>query len=129
MKKSTILSQLALAGIASGMLALTGCNKGDKAGGAGGSPETKPAPAEMPAMEGTAMPDSGMMDKARMDTMKTADHECKGMNACKGQGGCAVTEGDLKDLAGKASIPMDKAGKAHSCKKMNECKGLGGCKG
>lgn len=35
---------------------------------------------------------------------------CKGMNACKGKGGCAVE--------GK-----------HACKGMNECKGQGGCNG
>ncbi len=36
-------------------------------------------------------------------------HACKGMNACKGKGGCAVE--------GK-----------HACKGKNECKGAGGCK-
>jgi hypothetical protein len=35
-------------------------------------------------------------------------HSCKGMNSCKGQGGCSVP--------GK-----------NSCKGMNDCKGMGGC--
>ena len=35
-------------------------------------------------------------------------HGCKGMNACKGQGGCKT--------------------EAHGCKGQNECKGQGGCK-
>ena len=35
-------------------------------------------------------------------------HSCKGMNSCKGKGGCAVE--------GK-----------NSCKGMNACKGMGGC--
>ena len=35
-------------------------------------------------------------------------HACKGMNECKGQGGCAVE--------GK-----------NSCRGQNECKGQGGC--
>ena len=35
-------------------------------------------------------------------------HGCKGMNQCKGQGGCKT--------------------EAHSCKGHNECKGQGGCK-
>jgi hypothetical protein len=35
-------------------------------------------------------------------------HACKGMNACKGQGGCKT--------------------EAHGCKGMNDCKGQGGCK-
>lgn len=126
MKKSNILSQLAVAGIASGMLALTACNKEKSGGAAEGGKQA--APAEKQAMEGTGMPDSSMMDKGRMDTVKTAKHECKGMNSCKGQGGCAVTEKDLKDLAAKAGTPLEKAGKAHGCKGLNECKGLGGCK-
>ncbi|HEX2736135.1 MAG TPA: hypothetical protein VHM70_31255 [Polyangiaceae bacterium] len=36
-------------------------------------------------------------------------HSCKGLNACKGQGGCKTEK--------------------HACKGLNECKGLGGCKG
>ena len=36
-------------------------------------------------------------------------HICKGMNDCKGKGGCA------SDAA------------RHSCKGKNECKGMGGC--
>jgi hypothetical protein len=35
-------------------------------------------------------------------------HDCKGMNACKGQGGCKT--GDM------------------GCKGKNDCKGKGGCK-
>ena len=35
-------------------------------------------------------------------------HACKGLNSCKGQGGCAVE--------GK-----------NTCKGQNECKGAGGC--
>ena len=38
----------------------------------------------------------------------TAAHDCKGMNACKGQGGCKT--GD------------------QGCKGKNSCKGMGGCK-
>lgn len=127
MNKSTYLSKLAIAGITSGMLALSGCGKSEKAGESGSKPEAKQSPEQQPAMSEGGMPDSSMMDKSRMDTVKTAKHSCKGMNACKGQGGCAVTEGDLKDLAAKAGTPIEKAGKAHSCKGMNECKGLGGC--
>lgn len=35
-------------------------------------------------------------------------HACKGMNSCKGKGGCKTD--------------------AHACKGMNACKGQGGCK-
>jgi hypothetical protein len=41
------------------------------------------------------------------DTAQLAKHECKGMNACKGQGGCNT--GD------------------NGCKGKNSCKGKGGC--
>jgi len=34
-------------------------------------------------------------------------HACKGMNECKGQGGCKTAD--------------------HACKAMNSCKGQGGC--
>jgi hypothetical protein len=48
-------------------------------------------------------------DKAgtSMEKMSSA-HDCKGMNACKGQGGCKTTD--------------------HDCKGKNSCKGQGGCK-
>ncbi len=38
----------------------------------------------------------------------TAKHDCKGLNSCKGQGGC--NSGDM------------------GCKGKNSCKGKGGCK-
>ena len=37
-----------------------------------------------------------------------AKHDCKGMNSCKGQGGCATSD--------------------MGCKGKNSCKGKGGCK-
>ena len=40
---------------------------------------------------------------------KAAKHVCKGMNECKGKGGCATAA-------------------KHECKGHNECKGQGGCK-
>jgi hypothetical protein len=107
MNTTTILTRLALAGIASGMLAVTACDKEGKAGDGSGSAVAKPAPA---------------------DSVKSAEHGCKGLNACKGQGGCSVSESDLKAYAAKAGIPLEKAGKPHGCKGQNECKGLGGCK-
>ena len=44
-----------------------------------------------------------------MGAATTAAHDCKGMNACKGQGGCKTAD--------------------HACKGQNTCKGQGGCKG
>jgi hypothetical protein len=42
-------------------------------------------------------------------TAEPAKHACKGMNACKSQGGCKT--------------------ETHACKGQNDCKGQGGCKG
>jgi hypothetical protein len=47
---------------------------------------------------------AGKQEKAKADTGK---HDCKGKNACKGQGGCG--SGD------------------NGCKGKNSCKGKGGC--
>lgn len=114
MNTTTILTRLALAGIASGMLAVTACDKEGKAGNGSGSTAAKM--------------DSVKTDPVKTDPVKTAEHACKGLNACKGQGGCSVSETDLKAYAAKAGIPMENAGKAHGCKGRNECKGLGGCR-
>ncbi len=56
-----------------------------------------------------------------------ARHACKGMNACKGQGGCGSSangcggKNDCKGQGGCATAAK------HACKGMNECKGQGGC--
>ena len=58
------------------------------------------------AVAGMAAAAKLMADDAPKKT-KAAKHECKGMNACKGQGGCKT--GD------------------NGCKGKNSCKGKGGC--
>jgi hypothetical protein len=110
MKSSHSLANLALAGIAAGLLA-TAAFAGDK--------ETLPAK------------DSAASAPAAGDSAMAAPHEhgCKGMNECKGMGGCKMSRKDLKKAAKRMKMDMDKAGKAHDCKGKNECKGLGGCKG
>jgi hypothetical protein len=59
---------------------------------------------------------------------KADKHVCKGMNSCKGQGGCHTAE---NTCAGQNSC-KGKGGCAtsahHSCKGSNACKGQGGCK-
>ncbi len=61
------------------------------------------------------------------ETDKKAKHVCKGLNECKGQGGC--NSGD-NGCAGMNSC-KGKGGCAtvahHDCKGLNECKGQGGC--
>ena len=55
-------------------------------------------------------------------------HVCKGMNACKGQGGCKT--GDA-GCAGKNSCKGHggcATSAKHECSGKNACKGQGGCK-
>jgi hypothetical protein len=54
---------------------------------------------------GCSKDDSGASAGASASTDK---HDCKGMNSCKGKGGCQT--GDM------------------GCKAKNSCKGKGGCK-
>jgi hypothetical protein len=110
MKSSNSLANLALAGIAAGLLS-TAAFAGDKAA----------MPAKDPAVSAPAAGDSAVA--------APHEHGCKGMNECKGMGGCKMNKKDLKAAAKKMKMDMDKAGKAHDCKAKNECKGLGGCKG
>jgi hypothetical protein len=51
--------------------------------------------------------DSGSAGTQATDNA-ASKHDCKGMNSCKGQGGCS--QGDM------------------GCKGKNSCKGKGGCK-
>jgi len=67
-----------MAGLVAGTMATTGCN--------------------------TSKDDSG----AAVSGAATDKHDCKGMNSCKGQGGCSSSD--------------------MSCKGKNSCKGKGGCK-
>jgi len=59
---------------------------------------------------------------------KGEKHVCKGMNDCKGQGGCAVAgkhdcagKNECKGQGGCATVAK------HDCAGKNECKGQGGC--
>ena len=55
-------------------------------------------------------------------------HACKGLNECKGKGGCKSGDAGCK---GKNSC-KGKGGcfttEKHTCKGLNNCKGEGGCK-
>jgi len=74
----TLIISAAMAGLVAGTIVTTGCQSSDS---------------------GTAA--------AKSDSA-SAKHDCKGMNSCKGQGGCNA--GDM------------------GCKGKNSCKGKGGCK-
>jgi hypothetical protein len=76
----TLIISAAMAGLVAGTMGVTGCSKSaDNSGKAAASPDTS-----------------------------TAKHDCKGLNSCKGQGGCKASE--------------------QGCKGKNDCKGKGGCK-
>jgi hypothetical protein len=73
-------------------------------------------PAESPEGEMQPMPEEAAAAEADSTEMPAAEGQeptaegkdcCKGMNECKGKGGCRAGE--------------------HSCKGQNECKGQGGC--
>jgi hypothetical protein len=74
----TIVISAAMAGLLAGTMATTGCK--------------------------SSKDDSG----AAASASATDKHDCKGMNSCKGKGGCS--QGD------------------QGCKGKNSCKGKGGCK-
>jgi len=74
----TLIVSAAMAGLVAGTMVTTGCKSSS---------------------------DSG---KAAASDTSMSKHDCKGMNSCKGQGGCKTGE--------------------QGCKGKNDCKGKGGCK-
>ncbi len=79
---------------------------------------------------------SGLFAGASMSTAYAADadgaavtaktdaskHACKGLNACKGQGGGPAAEAGKNECKGHGACATVK----HECKGMNACKGQGG---
>jgi hypothetical protein len=150
MKKSSVLTQLAIAGIAAGLVSVApvhashhgdksdssktekfGCKgkSGCKGMGKVKSDSSCKGHTSCKGASGCQGKDSASLGKKiAADSASAKAVACKGHNSCKGQGGCAMSEKDLKAAAKKMGMPANKAGKAHSCKGKNECKGLGGCK-
>lgn len=82
MTKKTMIAGAAIAGLMSGSFAVTAH-----------------------AVQTSAKPGVSLMgDKDKTDADK---HACKGLNSCKGKGGCATAD--------------------NTCKGKNSCKGKGGC--
>ena len=82
MTKKTMIAGAAIAGLMSGSFAVTAH-----------------------AVQSNSKPGVSLMgDKDKADADK---HACKGMNSCKGKGGCKTADND--------------------CKGKNSCKGKGGC--
>jgi hypothetical protein len=138
--KKNLFTQLALAGLASGLVTLAAQANEDKA-----APVTSTTAAAKPAAKmmkhaadsSAAVKPAAKMVKPVADTSAAVaaapvaaptKHACKAQNECKGLGGCAMSQKDLDAAAKKMGMKVDKAGKAHECKGHNECKGLGGCK-
>ncbi len=120
MEKTSMFTRLAIAGIAAGLVSAAPAHA-DKG--------TKKA-------EGTRTEKSGCKSvKAKHDAhgkkvaadSTEAKAKCRGLNECKGQGGCAMSDKQIEKRAKELGVPREQAGKAHSCKGKNECKGLGGC--
>jgi hypothetical protein len=133
MKKSTLLSQLAIVGIAAGLVSVTPVRAADASGD---TTKTSTHSKKKSKKHKKAMADSSMSKHMATDStmgksaaiVQGAKHDCKGQNSCKGLGGCKTSQDELQARAQKMGITMDKAGSAHSCKGQNSCKGLGGCK-
>jgi len=95
-KLTLSLTSAALLGMLAGCL-----TEGD------GPAENPPDPEAVEALEAMEADAEAAPEEADQPAT-SAEHACKGMNECKGQGGCGV-EG------------------ANSCHGANDCKGKGGC--
>jgi len=91
---------------------------------------------EFPAALGAAV--AGILSGVRLEAQgspappatKAPKHVCQGLNACKGQGGCAHGCGNngcagKNDCKGRGGCAADAA--KHACKGKNVCKEIGGC--
>ena len=151
MRTSNLLAQLAVAGIAAGMISVSTVSAEEMASPSPDSAKTAPVPKKskkraakkdtVSVVTPGASSEAGGAPSAVPAAPKGASvagtgaasassdkHGCKGLNNCKGQGGCAMSDKDLQGAAKKMGKPIAEAGKAHGCKGGNECKGLGGCK-
>ena len=89
---ASLLAAAAISGLMAGTTRAASANCGTLSAASG-------TVSVQPALAGTAA--------SPMATMAWGEHKCKGMNACKGQGGCKTA--------------------THSCVGKNSCKGKGGC--
>lgn len=118
MKKTTTLTQLAVAGIAAGLVSAAPVHADKK------SQHAESTRTEKSGCKSVKTEQAGK--KVATDST-AAKVKCRGLNECKGQGGCAMSDKQIEKRAKELGIPREQAGKAHSCKGKNECKGLGGC--
>jgi hypothetical protein len=62
-------------------------------------------------------------DEAPAKSLLDEPHVCRGLNTCKGKGGCGATKGK-NECAGQGGCAT---AEKHTCKGDNACKGQGGC--
>ncbi|MBK8097540.1 MAG: hypothetical protein IPK26_10550 [Planctomycetes bacterium] len=77
--------------------------------------------AATPSTPGANQPAGGAPSGAPVGDVEK--HACKGMNTCKGKGGCGATKAK-NECAGKGECATVAH---HGCATKNECKGQGGC--
>ena len=100
------LAQLASAALAAGALASSGCAVRDLSQSRTFDVTVPLAARSTDTDSEDPLPSSYRTERQTEDESEHAC--CKGMNECKGKGGCAVEN-------------------QHECAGQNECKGLGGC--
>ena len=98
-QKKVFLAAAAMTGLLAGAAARASAAPVSSAPISGQATVSAASGHQMNALTGT--PGARTLDDA-------AKHDCKGMNSCKGQGGCASSD--------------------NGCKGKNSCKGKGGCK-
>jgi hypothetical protein len=121
MNKSNLLANLAIAGIAAGMISVASVSAEDAAATAPVVQDTskhavkkhKHAKAHKDSSAAVATPAATVDTSAKAaPAVAAAKHSCKGMNSCKGQGGCHMDQAGIDAAAKKMGMPADKAGKA-----------------
>jgi hypothetical protein len=135
--KSNLLANLAIAGIAAGMISVASVSAEEAAttpvvqdSSKHAVKKHKRAKVHKDSTAAVATPAAAKDSIVKAAPVAaSAKHSCKGMNSCKGQGGCHMDQAGIDAAAKKMGMAADKAGKAHDCKTKNECKGLGGCSG
>jgi len=125
------LTLAALGGAIAG--SMVGCNseapQGEAPKGAAVVPNVLPDVGDAPA---------GTADGPDMSLLLAEKHVCRGLNTCKGKGGCGATKGtnDCAGQGGCATVAHHSCGSQHDCKGqsgcgetagINSCKGKGGC--
>lgn len=110
------LTMAAVGGILAG--SVSGCGEQSAPPGGGKSAGT-PLERTSATLPGDATDPAGAIEGAELAAVGIEKHVCRGLNACKNQGGKG--ENDCAGQGGCATIEH------HTCGGLNLCKGQGGC--